>query len=449
MVRIVGSWRLIGRVHQTGIHPYIHTYPKDNNNTALALRPLSLQRGLVVMSSHHQDHVAQKEHQRLNLAYLVPNRTLPNQMSNFSESFHHQPVAEPLETTESPVEQVANMDDPLHEEILRSWMNLLEKLDDLGVKTMELEDVGLPVDRYLRKGDDLQIGRDVSTHTTKLNGIAVKAAAKFFRFPIPRRRKLAVDPSLEEDPQAVLKQAYIEVCVMKHPSFVDHPNILSLLGVSLHQDIINTVQLTLLMELADLGSLDIYLARKDNPLSWEIKTKILMDVANGLRCFHENNIVHNDVKPANILLFRSQNSHGPPILAKLADFGWTRPLPVRAPHSQQFEPAGDEDWGAPEIQKRAPLSTLRDVYSFGRVVVVIAIEPSVPVRPNDLTLGRALDALKEINGAPESITKIVEGTLQNEPQKRIAMNEVLRLLQNECSEDAVHLDNRLLPLTLP
>ena len=54
--------------------------------------------------------------------------------------------------------------------------------------------------------------------------------------------------------------------------------------------------------------------------AWNIRCHIATGVVAGLECIHGIGVLHNDLKPANILICR-QDSHCVPFISKLADFG--------------------------------------------------------------------------------------------------------------------------------
>ena len=71
------------------------------------------------------------------------------------------------------------------------------------------------------------------------------------------------------------------------------------------------------MELCDLG--DLYGYVQKNTLDMTFKLHVMLDCAMGLSFLHENDIVHRDINPHNILL---QSVKGQPIpIAKIGDFG--------------------------------------------------------------------------------------------------------------------------------
>ena len=68
-----------------------------------------------------------------------------------------------------------------------------------------------------------------------------------------------------------------------------------------------------------MGSLKSLLAKKRTAINREVKMKISDDIAAGLHSMHSCDIVHNDVKCSNILVFSLPSEQN--IVAKISDFG--------------------------------------------------------------------------------------------------------------------------------
>ncbi|PUZ45732.1 hypothetical protein GQ55_8G248300 [Panicum hallii var. hallii] len=91
-------------------------------------------------------------------------------------------------------------------------------------------------------------------------------------------------------------------------------------------------------------------------VNWSSRFLIIQGLAHGLHYLHEQNIVHMNVKPANILLDSDMNP-------KLADFGIARTL--KQPVIEDDNIAGTVGYMPPEYILEGTLSMRYDVYSFG------------------------------------------------------------------------------------
>ncbi|KAF8459751.1 hypothetical protein BDZ91DRAFT_851920 [Kalaharituber pfeilii] len=155
---------------------------------------------------------------------------------------------------------------------------------------------------------------------------------------------------------------------------------------------------------------------RPRPLPWNIASKLIGDIGEGLHALHHVNVVHADVKPENILIYPDRfpsSSSQVPIVARVADFGFSGFKDV----SEMTPRGGTRAWNAPECLrgwedvharwKRSCQETsasflnveagewstkvTRDVYSFGLVMVHILLDGAEPLPFRDL---QELDRLK-------------------------------------------------------
>ncbi|KAL9377209.1 hypothetical protein Peur_031329 [Populus x canadensis] len=146
---------------------------------------------------------------------------------------------------------------------------------------------------------------------------------------------------------------------------VSHPNIVKLLGFCHENE-----EKILVYEYMQKKSLDYHLFSKkpDRVLSWEIRLKIAIEIAEGLSYLHslEHPIIFRDMKPSNILLDKSYT-------AKIADFGLaiTAPAPLRDhdEYIQEDRIVGTCNYMDPIYVKTGKLHVKSDVYGFGVVLV--------------------------------------------------------------------------------
>jgi mitosis inhibitor protein kinase SWE1 len=127
--------------------------------------------------------------------------------------------------------------------------------------------------------------------------------------------------------------------------------------------------LYIMMELCENGPLDRFLA-DSGKLSkideWRI-WKIMVEIAMGLKYIHSCNIMHLDLKPANIFITFEGS-------LKIGDFGMAAKYPVTG----GFEREGDREYIAPEIIHQSKYDKPADIFSFGLIMVEIAANIVLP-----------------------------------------------------------------------
>jgi serine/threonine protein kinase len=135
---------------------------------------------------------------------------------------------------------------------------------------------------------------------------------------------------------------------------LSHPNIVQVYDFGSHKG-----EPYLVMEYLTGGTLSLKSTGK--PIPWQEAARLLAPVARALECAHEENILHRDVKPANILLTRQG-------MPKLSDFGIARILDIEG--STQLTGTnmgiGTPEYMAPEQWGGKPVPQT-DVYALGVV----------------------------------------------------------------------------------
>lgn len=142
------------------------------------------------------------------------------------------------------------------------------------------------------------------------------------------------------------------------------------------------------MEFCENGSLDQFLIKSSNSKMDEFRIwKMLTEILLGLNFLHENNVLHLDLKPANIFI----NFEGS---LKLGDFGLSAKFNARQmdnennSHNVQYsmpsnacsllsEKEGDREYIAPEIFQ-SQYSQAADIFSLGLIILEIATNIYLP-----------------------------------------------------------------------
>ena len=203
---------------------------------------------------------------------------------------------------------------------------------------------------------------------------------------------------------------------------LSHPNIVSIYDVgtdgSDHYIVMEYVRSkTLKDKIRDEGPLDILTA-----------VSIAGDIANGLCHAHNNNIVHCDIKPHNILM--TNDGH-----AKIADFGIARAV-TESTLTDSGNIVGSVHYFSPEQAQGGVITPKSDVYSLG-VVMYEMITNRLPFTgDNAVTI-----AMKHIEEEPiplnvfrENIPPMLEAlvlrTMSKNPELRPTSLELIQSLIN-------------------
>jgi serine/threonine protein kinase len=211
-----------------------------------------------------------------------------------------------------------------------------------------------------------------------------------------------------------------EISILCHPLLKSHRNVLGLLGFNFG---LFENHFSLLTEYADLGALDFYIVHMHGLIGWDLKSKIAADIASGLIAVHLLHIVHNDVKPANVVLRSDLEArHG--IVAQVSDFG-SSVVQVVENHKQQYP--GHRYWAAPEtyMGRFEPFSVTpqRDIFSYGMLVWHLATEmPQMRETDMHVLKGNSIAfierVLQDVATAPQAFTTVLKECLAGEPSSR-------------------------------
>src|SRR5436190_3622526 len=131
----------------------------------------------------------------------------------------------------------------------------------------------------------------------------------------------------------------------------------------------NNNSMAIITEFAENGSLDSVLRNKKFTLDWPERWRYVEEIARGVSYLHNQNIIHRDLKSANVLL----NKH---MQIKLCDFGLSGTITILSRGSKasvENHMAGTYPWMAPELFAMNPkVGRKCDIYSFAMTIWEIA-----------------------------------------------------------------------------
>jgi len=177
---------------------------------------------------------------------------------------------------------------------------------------------------------------------------------------------------------------------------LSHPNIVSIYDVGQEDEVHYLV-----MEYVEGDNLK-NLIRGQGALAPERAIQIARQISEALQHAHENNIVHRDVKPQNILITRGGR-------AKLTDFGIAREA-TTATLTQTDTIVGSVHYLSPEQARGETAGPRSDIYSLGIVLYEI-VTGALPFQ-GDTPIGVALKHIQEEPPRPSSLNPAVSSGLE-------------------------------------
>jgi serine/threonine protein kinase len=147
--------------------------------------------------------------------------------------------------------------------------------------------------------------------------------------------------------------------------------------------------------------------------------EIAMQLAEALHYIHQNDIVHCDIKPENIMLCEQTLGGRRQVIAKLLDFGLARSLSARSTQAL----SGTPHYVAPERIRGQPASPASDVYSLG----VLLYEMLTGQVPWDGAVQHILNGhLEETPRTPSSIVANLDPALERLVMRSLEKNPTQR-----------------------
>ncbi|XP_030612616.1 serine/threonine-protein kinase 17A [Archocentrus centrarchus] len=197
--------------------------------------------------------------------------------------------------------------------------------------------------------------------------------------------------------------------------------------VNLHQVYEMASEMVLVLEFAAGGEIfnQCVSDREDEAFSDEDVKRLMRQILEGVAFLHQNNVVHLDLKPQNILLTSSS-----PLLGdiKIVDFGLSR---IISTHQELREIMGTPEYVAPEILNYEPISTATDMWSIGVLayVMLTGISPFLGedkqetfLNISQLSVSYSDEELQQLDPAALSF---IQTLLRKHPQDRATAEQCL------------------------
>ncbi|MEF9426796.1 MAG: PASTA domain-containing protein [Candidatus Mariimomonas ferrooxydans] len=196
-----------------------------------------------------------------------------------------------------------------------------------------------------------------------------------------------------------------------------HPNIVDIYDWGKFDD-----SYFIIMEYIDGVSLKELIDRK-GALDPKVSTHLVIQICEALLFAHNNNLIHRDVKPQNILITSEK-------IIKVTDFGIAKSLNTDITKTLNIE--GTAQYISPEQARGSVLDNRTDIYSLG-VVFYEMLTGDTPFR-GDTSVDISLKQVSEkpaklsslIVGIPLKLEKIVMTCLEKDPGRRYENIESLK-----------------------
>jgi len=209
---------------------------------------------------------------------------------------------------------------------------------------------------------------------------------------------------------------------------LEHPNIVRVYDVVHSEGVV-----AIAMEYVRGGTLT-DLIRAEEEISIPEACRIISEAADGLHYAHENNLIHRDVKPANLMLNDKMQ-------CKVVDFGATHDKDKQEISLYKGKIVGSPHFISPEVVKGREPTPQSDIYSLGIVLwCTLVKEPPFTAKKRRDIYKKHLESkvpniLKLREEIPEGIKKLIDRCLKKEAEERVEscaeISETLRSISSD------------------
>lgn len=165
------------------------------------------------------------------------------------------------------------------------------------------------------------------------------------------------------------------------------------------------------------GSLYDYLHKQKNFLPLSLLLKFAVDVCSGMDYLHQKNIIHRDLKTANLLMDNNQ-------IVKVADFGVAR---FQSQGGVMTAETGTYRWMAPEVINHQSYDQKVDIFSFAIVLWELATSkiPYDRMTPLQAALGVRQGLRPEVpENMHPALVRLMRRCWETSPAKRPSFTEI-------------------------
>ncbi|XP_058213889.1 serine/threonine-protein kinase STY46-like isoform X2 [Rhododendron vialii] len=204
---------------------------------------------------------------------------------------------------------------------------------------------------------------------------------------------------------------------------VRHRNVVQFIGACTQSP-----SLCIVTEFMSGGSVYDYLHKRKGTFKLPSLLRVAINISKGMDYLHQNNIIHRDLKAANLLM----DEHD---VVKVADFGVAR---VKAQSGVMTAETGTYRWMAPEVIEHKSYDHKADIFSYG-IVMWELLTGKIPyeyLTPLQAAVGVVQQGLRPTipKSAHPKLAELLRKCWQQDPTSRPDFSEITEILQQIAKE---------------
>ncbi|XP_038906333.1 serine/threonine-protein kinase STY8-like isoform X2 [Benincasa hispida] len=228
--------------------------------------------------------------------------------------------------------------------------------------------------------------------------------------------------------EEMLKEFSQEVYIMRK---IRHKNVVQFIGACTKPP-----NLCIVTEFMSRGSVYDFLHKQRGVFNLPSLLKVAINISRGMNYLHQNNIIHRDLKTANLLMDEN-------MVVKVADFGVAR---VQTQSGVMTAETGTYRWMAPEVIEHKPYDHKADVFSFGIALweLLTGEIPYSSMTPLQAAVGVVQKILRPT--IPKNVHPVLADLLErcwrHDPTERPNFSEILEILKQIAEQVENNGENR-------
>ncbi|XWS45615.1 hypothetical protein CRYUN_Cryun15aG0151700 [Craigia yunnanensis] len=322
-----------------------------------------------------------------------------------------------------PFEETEELKDALEKEILKSKEQSYSRKSSISTMTEHIKEGVISLPDCVEIPTDGTDVWEIDARQLKIeNKIASGSFGDLYRGTYCSQEVAIKVLKPEQVTDEMLREFSQEVYIMRK---IRHKNVVQFIGACTRAP-----NLCIVTEFMARGSIYDYLHKQRGVFKLPSLLKVAIDVSKGMNYLHQNNIIHRDLKTANLLMDENQ-------VVKVADFGVAR---VQSQSGVMTAETGTYRWMAPEVIEHKPYDHKADVFSFGIALweLLTGELPYAFLTPLQAAVGVVQKSLRPTipKHTHPRLGELLERCWLQDPTQRPNFSEIIDILQQISKEVA-------------